>query len=1760
MSVNTDLLGQKGSGGTPARSRRDHLVKSAKNIKADKWRSNQSHVHDPGGSSAPHSPIKDYVEDDEAPWNIPTTTDLARSFLEGESRDTKANLQHSVSYSQQLAESQISNESGDNVSALGVGNNILLPVFLADFLKGVGDRIELEIQDVEIDFIFKIDRSSDSLSSNDVSDRSDVVTIRLTIHTISVKGAATLAKSAEKSQNKHAQPLSTQEARQVTLSDVGAMVISDTSLFADLARSTVQFSPQSPQSPTSAKCRTSTARASNMSESTGSGQVTSGPNANSMMQRQISASSSANDEGFQKFPVAKESNNQSRRRYRYSDSEIDEHDHCSVGSLHVSEERKLTPHQKSGLLPHCLSYNDTVDNPDLSDIPMRLGNQNAEQDLLYDMESPASRGIFALTSDREKTIKTFDRSSTKTQRNVESRQDTTLSEGSSLRNSDPISEGSSPESEDLVQSKLFTHEEASMYMSAISNKSNGKGENRSNPGTRDSSDLDNEGADDTAASIQQYLATNPGADISGKQRHVPIHKANLGTFDEELAEQDFETFPLPRAGETVMPPSTTKSESHIEPPQREMASSQEFEESSGTLKDSLTLAKRILTIDTVTLLFPVSPPTVQPTDPASGQQRQSTSPKMPGAFGQASVLDSANRFTKTSVPSEVHENQPAHQLYKIDMGNIEILGDTGLSRLIILILQQSNVLHLFHTFETSKDKASTPPTSKAYDLNLTIKGISWKFVDVVEGNPLLKPSQESPGISTGTDFRRSEILLRANVDDLCATLIKTKSSSTTKVFVGKFSFGYGSDDIISFNSGLKLRESTHDILAPTNENILMTITQGNGPISIDITTLPLHIALDLQRLDETFGWFGGFSSILGLGNSMVSTITIVDAKSRGARSEKPMRGVRFQSPNPTTPSESRLAQTNNRVTARIGGLIIDLQGAQSSLRLESTAIKIISRVEGLGMQVDRLNITGPYTKQSPSQSSLAVRVTSLRVEFLSTPKEVDLARLLALLSPSNDKAARDDDILLDTLLRQRRQGAVVRATIESCEGSISNLQDLHYLPLLAEDLRKLSTVAKYLPEDDRPGMLMLGLIRKLQFAVTVNGKFGVASLQCQKIEAAYITFPDLMALGIDAINLHRDDKEELVGAALATTSDNAIQLPALMIRFIGNEMEPTLKIKLRNMRFEYHISTALAIIDLDDAHSTEAVIAGMVNSVTTTTDRPVPNLASPRFLSYASDTGDNANAGGKVLKLDVALRDTIIGLNPRNLSAKGLVVLTDTHFVCAVPGEQKTTALLEIKKASIMIIDDIGNLTPSIDTRTSGTAIGNANESSQLESLLDIGWVSIGLVSSAKATIQVNDVKGGRSKAVDVDIRDDLMVLESCADSTQTLLSILNGLKPPMPPSTELKYMTEVVPIEDMLASLTGDTFVTARGGVEHPEIPLAMDEGDMVDDEVPQNLEFVSSFYNPEPDAAYDTIADSMLDDELESLASPSLVREIGDKNLLESFEGQAQVAPGNEPLMFQEDHFGANLKSRSKSLGRNIEQESHGSYNSHELQDIPLKIRVRDVHIIWNLFDGYDWQRTRDVISQAVEDVQNQAAERLSRADKRKSIDTDEEEDSVIGDFLFNSIYIGIPANRDPRELTRRVNRNIDDLVSESESRTTSTPSASPSRQGYGPYPRRKLRLKRSRYHKMTFELKGVSADVVVLPPDSGELQSSVDVQVRDLEIFDHVPTSTWKKFATYMHDAGERQSGTSMVHLEIFNVRPVPKLAASEIILKVSSCEIL
>lgn len=460
-----------------------------------------------------------------------------------------------------------------------------------------------------------------------------------------------------------------------------------------------------------------------------------------------------------------------------------------------------------------------------------------------------------------------------------------------------------------------------------------------------------------------------------------------------------------------------------------------------------------------------------------------------------------------------------------------------------------------------------------------------------------------------------------------------------------------------------------------------------------------------------------------------------------------------------------------------------------------------------------------------------------------------------------------------------------------------------------------------------------------------------------------------------------------------------------------------------------------------------------------------------------------------------------------------------------------------------MIIDDI-SMIDSGETSTNRRTIASSQDE-QVKDFANMGFVPVSYISSAVFSINMLPPDAGGNKSVDIEVRDDLLILETCADSTQTLIGLLNGLAPPSLPSTTLKYRTEVVPLQDMLSSFTGEAFTT--GQVTNTEEISIHEAEDNFDGALDDELDYVSDFYPKQSLEAEEAMNSSMMD----PMADMSRSR-----HLMDSFRSEYDVSTSMTELDFQDDHFAKKSTVGGTAHRWDTAHNTYGLANEVKLHGSPLRVRVRDVHFIWNLFDGYDWQRTRDTISKAVKDVEMKAAERRARTTSRLSPEDDEEE-SVIGDFLFNSIYIGIPANKDPRELSRAINHDIDDMASETGSYITSTTvtGISAHHQNRPSSVRgKKLRLSRSKHHKMTFELKGISADFVVFPPDSSETQSTIDVRVNDLEIFDHIPTSTWKKFATYMNDAGERESGMSMVHLEILNVKPVAELAASEIILKV------
>jgi autophagy-related protein 2 len=484
------------------------------------------------------------------------------------------------------------------------------------------------------------------------------------------------------------------------------------------------------------------------------------------------------------------------------------------------------------------------------------------------------------------------------------------------------------------------------------------------------------------------------------------------------------------------------------------------------------------------------------------------------------------------------------------------------------------------------------------------------------------------------------------------------------------------------------------------------------------------------------------------------------------------------------------------------------------------------------------------------------------------------------------------------------------------------------------------------------------------------------------------------------------------------------------------------------------------------------------------------------------------------------------------------------------------TASTSLKRAAVLLIDD-EHILKSTGARFASTRRPQAIPSPQVTELCAAGYVNICQISSAKATVRASKDSEGETQ-LEVEIHDDLLILETCADSTQTLIALANALTPPTPPSKEIKYRTSIVPVEDLLASIRAEAFGQAEGEYDFDnDFAIAQELGGDAGSEIdfdagpsdsPLNLD--SQYYEEAAvqEELFDATSHSMV-------AGGTKVEDTSDGVLLSTTSLGAESGGGAESsgddLSVKDDYFATGTVARGTAHRWDSKANKYDQQADSRLQRSPLKVSVRDVHVIWNLFDGYDWARTREVIAKAVQEVEAKAYERRARADRRGGYDQDfEEDETVIGDCLFNSIYIGIPANRDPKELTQAINHGLQDF-GDTESVATSAVTTTTLRAA-GQHRRSKsLKLNRSKRHKITFELKGVNADLVMFPPGSGETVSSLDVRVRDLDIFDHVPESTWKKFAMYDIDAGEREMDASMVHLELITTRPV-ETPATELVI--------
>lgn len=244
---------------------------------------------------------------------------------------------------------------------------------------------------------------------------------------------------------------------------------------------------------------------------------------------------------------------------------------------------------------------------------------------------------------------------------------------------------------------------------------------------------------------------------------------------------------------------------------------------------------------------------------------------------------------------------------------------------------------------------------------------------------------------------------------------------------------------------------------------------------------------------------------------------------------------------------------------------------------------------------------------------------------------------------------------------------------------------------------------------------------------------------------------------------------------------------------------------------------------------------------------------------------------------------------------------------------------------------------------------------------------------------------------------------------------------------------------------------------------------------------------------------------------------------------------------------------------------------FPSYSLPNSTVRIRMKDFNITLKLYDGFDWEKTRDEMRDRLHKAKVQA-KRIAAAEAGEPMSRESSNNSLLPPSFEPQerphlpSYIGSDyGGSQPPSEGDYLNDDQSDTASQVSSRvdfdTTSMRDGKRPDSHYQPQQRhnshqRRSRFKRSSSSKIEFRVErlGIEFDMF---PDIEQIASRLLVTVRDFEIIDNVRTSLWRKFLSHMRpdsDTSPRETKSNMVRFELSAVRPVLSDPAEEYRLKV------
>ncbi|KAL4067949.1 hypothetical protein V8B97DRAFT_1939546 [Scleroderma yunnanense] len=373
-----------------------------------------------------------------------------------------------------------------------------------------------------------------------------------------------------------------------------------------------------------------------------------------------------------------------------------------------------------------------------------------------------------------------------------------------------------------------------------------------------------------------------------------------------------------------------------------------------------------------------------------------------------------------------------------------------------------------------------------------------------------------------------------------------------------------------------------------------------------------------------------------------------------------------------------------------------------------------------------------------------------------------------------------------------------------------------------------------------------------------------------------------------------------------------------------------------------------------------------------------------------------------------------------------------------------------------------------------------------------------------------------------------------CADTLPALTGFISHLTPnakdnnideTSDPMTRIPSTITIENDKRMIASLDENAF---------RRIPEVGSAADMVSDDLPANLDYLDASFGAA--AGLRELRDEDLEDFDSEEESGRTTPVPGETGVISNVGGETIRV--FRKFSFTEHYFDTVTPDMAGGT-------SHG--------ETTLRVRVHDADVTLFLHDGYDWPRTRKIIEKEVKEMKKKLARIRQLVAMGQTQEPIEEETSAM---LFNSIHIGLEQdleNMDTDTLIAAIDHELDEVVETgSQSSWQSLHPASPGQPRVAPTTKvHGKRLTRSRGPSIEIRLSGLNAEVDNYRP--GEtLVSRTLILVKDLEILDHIKTSTWKKFLTALWSDSRgniRETDSNMTRVELLIVRPSPYHSAEE-----------